>query len=106
MVRTTKITVETESLTIIHRPKVTVAWCSGCQAEVDVITLESDGSPGGVSSTQLQTWLSTDKLHVWQPASGPAQICMPSLLQCFEPGEVRRLNCPDQNPPAKLGQGR
>ena len=89
MVKTTKITVETESVTIIRRAKAFVSWCPDCQAEVEVITLDSADTYEGLSVVQLERWLATEKLHVWQPASGPAQICLASLLRCFEPDASR-----------------
>lgn len=99
MVKTTKITVETESLTIIRRGKVFMAWCPDCQAEVEVITLANHGTGEGILAAQLDRWLAAAKLHVWAPASGPIQICLTSLLHCFEPEEVRPLSCPGQNNP-------
>ena len=89
MVKTTKITVETESLTIIRRARTVVAWCPDCHAEVEVISPGSDGSAEGISAAQLERWLATDKLHVCQPTAGPTQICLPSLLRCFEPEAQR-----------------
>ncbi len=90
MVKTTKITVETESLTIIRRAKAFIAWCPDCQAEVEVITLANDGTVEGISAAQLERWPDTDKLHVWAPASGPTRICLSSLLRCFESKDVRK----------------
>lgn len=89
MVKITKITVETESLTIIRRAKAFVAWCPDCRAEVEVLTLEPDGSAGGISSSQLRGWLATDRLHFWQPPAGQVQVCLTSLLRCFEPDPIR-----------------
>ena len=88
VVKTTKITVETESLTIIRRAKAFVAWCPDCQAPVEVIALENHATAEGVCAVQLKRWLATDKLHIWQPAVGPTQICLASLLCCFEPDAV------------------
>ena len=42
VLRTTRITVETESLMVVRRAKAVVAWCPDCHAEVDVITLSQD----------------------------------------------------------------
>ena len=40
VVKTTRITVETETLMIIRRAKVALAWCPKCRTEVEVITLD------------------------------------------------------------------
>lgn len=83
-VKTTRITVETETLMIIRRAKAALDWCPYCRAEVDVITLDNDGFAEPSTASQIQEWLGTGKLHLWQPATGPAQICVASLLRCFE----------------------
>jgi len=89
-VKTTKITLETESLVIVRRGKAGRAWCPDCRAEADVITL-AEGLAEPTTAAQLQTWLETGNLHLWQPALGPAQICVTSLLRCFELEQVRKL---------------
>ena len=33
--------------------------------------------------TVIDLGTATGRLHLWQPANGPAQICVTSLLQCF-----------------------
>jgi hypothetical protein len=83
VVKTTRITVETETLTIIRRAKAVLAWCPDCRAEVDVITLDNDSLAEPVTVAQIQQWLGTGKLHLWQPAHGLAQICVTSLLNCL-----------------------
>ena len=83
-IKTTRITVETETLMIVHRAIATLAWCPDCRAEVDAITLDNDSLAEPSTAAQIQEWLSTGKLHLWQPIDGPAQICVTSLLQCFE----------------------
>lgn len=82
--KTTRITVETETMTIVRRARVVLAWCPDCRAEVEVIRLESDNPEEPTTAAQLQESLGTGKPHLWQPAIGPAQICVTSLLHCFE----------------------
>jgi hypothetical protein len=82
-VKTTRITVETETLMIVRRAKATLSWCPYCRAEVDVITLDTDSLAEPNTAAQIHEWHSTGKLHLWQPVNGPAQICVTSLLQCF-----------------------
>ena len=82
-VKTTRITVETETLIVVRRAKATLAWCPDCRAEVDVITLDHDSLTEPSTAAQIHEWHATGKLHFWQSANGPAQICVTSLLQCF-----------------------
>lgn len=88
MGKTTKITVETETLTIIRRAKAAAAWCPVCCADVEVISLGADTLAESVGNSRLRKWLASGRLHFWQPTVGPAQICVPSLLQCFEQGQI------------------
>jgi len=80
--RTTKITVETDTFLVVRRAKAVVAWCPGCQAEVDAIRLTPDSLNDPATATQLEAWLRTGKLHFWRTAEEAVQICVPSLLQC------------------------
>jgi hypothetical protein len=86
--KTTRVTVETETLMIVRRAKATLAWCPDCRAEVDVITL---GPQEPASAAHIQEWLKIGKLHMWQEPDGPAHICLPSLLCCFEQGGVPKF---------------
>ena len=70
VLRTTRITVETESLMVVRRAKATVAWCPDCHAEVDVITLTQDSFSELTTAAQMQRWLGTGKLHLWQSRRG------------------------------------
>lgn len=87
----TRITVETETLTIIRRAKAAMHWCPDCRAEVEVIALDNESLTDPAIAPQFQKWLGTGKLHLWQSTNGPAQLCVRSLLQCFEWEEVRRF---------------
>jgi hypothetical protein len=94
VVKTTRITIETESLLVVHRGKTMVTWCPTCCVEVEAMMLEGDRLGEGIPSSHLRDWLRTGKLHLWRPAEGSAQICLPSLLQCFEAEAVPRLGIP------------
>jgi probable HAF family extracellular repeat protein len=99
VLKTTRITVETDTLMVIRRAKAILAWCPDCRAQVNVIALGSDSLAEPATPTQLQHWLDTGKLHLWQQADGPAQICVPSLLQCVEGEEGQRFSSSHQDPP-------
>jgi len=89
--KTTRITVETESVLIVRHATISLAWCPECRAEVDVITLNCNNPADPAALARLQASPGAGKLHLWQPATGPARVCVPSLLQCFELEEVRRF---------------
>lgn len=89
-IRTTRITVETETLTVIRRAVLERAWCPACAAETDVIRLNRQ-SLGEASAVQLRQWADTGRLHRLHADSDIQQICLPSLLQCFEGEEADRL---------------
>jgi tRNA nucleotidyltransferase/poly(A) polymerase len=96
--RTTRITVETETLLVIRRAKAALAWCVDCGAEVNVITIENHNLAESITVAQIREWRNTGKLHLWQAPHGSAQICVTSLLQCFESEEVRRFCRTHQDP--------
>src|SRR5580698_1757795 len=81
--KTTKITIETESLLVVHKGKSIVTWCPACDAEVEAMAVEGDSLWEGMPSAFLREWLATGKIHFWSIEGGPVQICLPSLLQCF-----------------------
>ena len=83
---------ETESLVVIRRAKAVLAWCPECLADVETITLDAGSLAEPATAAQIREWLATGKLHFWQPVSGSAQICVTSLLQCFELDEARRFS--------------
>ena len=94
VVKTTRIIIETENLLVAHRAKTIVTWCPACCADVEVMTLEGDNLGDDIPSSYLRDWLGTGKLHLWRPAEGSAQICLPSLLQCFKAEAVPGLGIP------------
>jgi hypothetical protein len=99
--RTTKITVETDTRMVIRNAKAVRAWCPGCNAEVTTITMTDASLLEPATAAHLQRWLSTGKLHLSQPATGPAQICVPSLLQSFDLDDGETFSRLNENPLVK-----
>jgi hypothetical protein len=104
VVKTTRITIETESLLVVRRGKTIVTWCPACCAEVEAMTVEGDSLGEGIPSALLREWLATGRLHFWGPEGGPVQICLPSLLQCFASEDARSFQAPKRTA-AKTGEG-
>jgi hypothetical protein len=98
VLRTTRITVETDTRMVIRNAKAVRDWCPRCHAEVVVITLTDDSLLEPTTADQVQRWLNTGELHFSQSATGPGQICVPSLLRCFDLDEVRTVIRPNENP--------
>ena len=103
VVKTTRITIETESLVIVRRGETIVTWCPVCCADVEAMTLTGDGLGEDLSSALLSGWLAAGKLHLWNSDGGPDQICLTSLLRCFESEDARGLPTPKAIPP-KTGE--
>jgi len=89
--KTTRITIETENLLVVRKGKTIVTWCPACCADVEVMMLDGDSLGEDIPSKSLGDWLRAGKLHLWRPAEGSAQICLPSLLQCFHAETVAGL---------------
>jgi hypothetical protein len=81
VLRTTRITVETETLTIVRHAKAAHAWCPGCHAEVDVIALPTTSLSDPETAPQMEQWIKRGRLHLRYSPEGTLQICVPSLLQ-------------------------
>jgi hypothetical protein len=80
--RTTRITVETDTFLVVRRAKAALAWCPDCRAEGDVITLTRDSISDPATAAQVEGWLRTSNLHLWHSPEGAVQICVTSLLRC------------------------
>ena len=90
-VKTTRITVEIETLTVVHGASVETGCCPDCGVEVDVVAITAQALKDPDTVAQLREWLAMGKLHCWQTADGSAQLCVKSLLQCLDSEEARSL---------------
>lgn len=99
VVKTTRITIETECLLVVRRGKTIVTWCPACCAEAEAMTLEGASLGEDLPSALIREWLAIGKLHFWSPDGGPAQICITSLLRCLESEDARRLPTPKATVP-------
>ncbi len=90
--RTTRITIETESLTIVRHVKAASAWCPECQAEVDVISLPATSLSDPETAPQMNALINNRGVHVWDSPQGNVHICMFSLLRSStSPEELDRV---------------
>jgi hypothetical protein len=99
VLKTTRITIETESLLVVHKGRTFETWCASCCSQTEAMTLEGDNLCSEIPSPLLRDWLAAGKLHLWSTEGGQALICLASLLRCFESDSARALpnatlNCP------------
>ncbi len=92
--RTTRITIETETQTILRHARTVLAWCPQCHAEVDVIDLPSTSLSDPETASQIQGWMKHGGLHLWHLPDDTVQICVRSLLQSSAPAEERQPRLP------------
>lgn len=83
-VRTTRITLEHDTLTIIRRAGAERSWCPLCAAEVDVVTIDSTALAEAFPESAAESSIAIGDLHALQDPGEPARLCLPSLLRCFE----------------------
>ena len=104
-VKTTRITIETESLMIVRRGKTIVTWSPVCCAEAEAMTLEGDSLGEGIPSALFSRLARSRQAPFWNPDSGPTQICLlPRSSMCLESEDAGRL--PDPRPAvSKAGEG-
>jgi len=88
--RTTRITVEHNTILVVHNASVERAWCPVCCAEADVISIGSKSPAEVLASNEGQEWIATGKFHVSSQPNQPVRICLTSLLRCFEP--MQKMN--------------
>jgi|SRR5581483_4228964 hypothetical protein len=81
-VKTTRITVESETITTIRRFGADRSWCPVCAAEVAVVAIE--GLAGILPDDVAQSWIARGELHVSRYSGKSDCICLDSLLQCFQ----------------------
>lgn len=90
--KTTKVTVETETLLIICHTKAVRGWCPECGAEVNLIALDDSSLADHGSMARIRELFVTGKAHSWRSADGSIQICLTSLVGHFESSEARSIS--------------
>lgn len=80
MARSTKITIETDSLLIVRGRISSQSWCAQCGEEVEMIDLERALPVSNLPPHELDQWLSSGDLHRTRTPGGAELICLKSLL--------------------------
>jgi len=81
--RTLRITIDTSRLLVVLRGTSARSWCGQCDAEVDMIPLESAAELAQVVAETFQHLLDHEQFHHSQPG-GPVRICLNSLLKSIQ----------------------
>ena len=89
-VKTTRITVESDTITMIRRFGADRSWCPVCATEVDVVAIE--GLAGILTDDAVQSWIATGELHVSRRPGEAGGICLASLLQHFQLQRAQNSN--------------
>ena len=80
MAKQTTIPIESNSLLILRGRSSIRAWCSRCNAEVEMIAMEDTGVISNLDQPALEEWLNSEELHQLQAADGSELTCVSSLL--------------------------
>jgi hypothetical protein len=77
----TRITVETETALLIRRGTLPHAWCAGCAAEVEAVTVDTLKVVANISAFVIESCLSVGQLHLCQAEDGSQLVCLNSLVR-------------------------
>ena len=80
MARSTRITIESDSLLIIRGQTSIRRWCTQCAGEVETFALEDTAVLSNLSTREVLEWLNSGDLHRTQTPDGTELICLNSLL--------------------------
>ena len=75
MTKSTRITIETDSLLIFRGRRSARSWRAGCAEEVEMIALESSEILSDLLPHELKEWLKSGVLHRSQTPRGVEWIC-------------------------------
>ena len=80
MARSTRITIEANSLLIVRCSISSRSWCARCAEETEMIPLDSTDVLSNLLPHELEEWLNSDDLHRLQTPGRSELICLNSLL--------------------------
>lgn len=80
MTKQTRITIESESLLLLRARNSTRSLCPICNAESEMLPLESLQVVSNLDRAALEQWINSRELHRLQCENGSTLICLNSLL--------------------------
>jgi hypothetical protein len=87
--RSTRITIETDSLLIFRGQTSSRLWCTGCAEEVEMFALEDTAVLSNLPAHEVDEWLNSGDLHRTRTPDGTELICLNSLLTRMGSGPTR-----------------
>ena len=75
----TEITIETDRMFYISRPRIVVSWCAECDAQVEMVPVDEAAILRRVNSRTIFRWAEAKQVHSSENASGLLLICLNSL---------------------------
>jgi len=80
MKRKTQITIETDRVLVIHRPRrPVIAWCAECSDHVKMITPDEAAAVNGISTRAMYRWIEAERIHFTETHQGSLFVCLNSL---------------------------
>jgi hypothetical protein len=80
MAKQTKITIQTDSLLILHGRSSARGRCPFCDAESEMVALQELQFVTNLDRQALEEWINSGKLHRLPGEDGSTLICLNSLL--------------------------
>ena len=81
MAKRTRVTIETESLLVLNGSSSLRGWCPRCQAESELIPMDSVGVISNLAPRAVEAWIESEELHHSRSADDSPLICLNSLLK-------------------------
>jgi hypothetical protein len=81
MLKEMKITIESDSLLILHGGSPLRTWCPDCASEVEMIPLDGVGVISNLARAEVVAWIQSEDLHHAMTADGAPLICLNSMLK-------------------------
>ena len=75
----TEITIETDRMLFISRPRKVIGWCAACGAQAEMVPVDEAAILRRVNSRTMFQWVEAKQVHSSENASGLLLICLNSL---------------------------
>ncbi|WP_109487886.1 hypothetical protein [Occallatibacter savannae] len=80
MAKQTNITIETDTLLVLHAGQSLKAWCVRCGAQVQMIPLQGLGLVSNLLPAEVEAWIQSEQLHRSFTPEGAPLLCLKSMI--------------------------
>jgi hypothetical protein len=77
----TKITIQTDSLIVMHGRKPLQAICPACGVETEMIPISDIGIVSNLAPAEVEAWMQAEGLHRLRAPDGTLLLCLSSMLK-------------------------